>query len=120
MYLFGNAAIDGYSDGSLGWFIGCFIPEPFGLRHSAAIEVKWGVHNAGDTKRTSEHKTVGTTLTLLVSGSLVLEFPEINVSRTLDKPGDYAIFTPEIKHNWKSLTDSTVVTVRWPSQLSNT
>jgi hypothetical protein len=114
-YSFGNAVEDGQSNGPKGWFIGHFVEQSSGLRHSAEVEVKWGVHEAGDRKtslRTNEH---GTTLTLLVSGRFQIGFPELRVEFELDRPGDYVLFAAGVAHTWRALSACTVLTVRWPS-----
>ena len=46
--LSGNA----YADGAFhrGWFIGHFLENTYGLRATPAIEIKWGVHHAGEER----------------------------------------------------------------------
>jgi quercetin dioxygenase-like cupin family protein len=55
------------------------------------------------------------TLLLVIQGTHRLELPETSI--TLSRPGDYAIWGPGIDHSWEAVSDTTVVTVRWPSSL---
>ncbi len=56
-----------------------------------------------------------TTLSILVSGRFQLEFPSHGCGVTLDRAGDYAIWSPGVSHRWLVIEDAVVVTVRWPS-----
>jgi quercetin dioxygenase-like cupin family protein len=50
---------------------------------------------------------------LLVQGTFQIDLTEASI--TLAKQGDYAIWGPGIDHSWQAISDSTVITVRWPS-----
>ena len=83
-------------------------PEP-----TTAVEVKWGVHPAGEGRdgwATDEQRT---TLLILVRGRFRLDLSV--ASTTLEKEGDYAVWGPGIDHSWQAEEDSVVITVRWPS-----
>ena len=54
-----------------------------------------------------------TTLVLLVQGKFRIDLTETSV--TLEKQGDYAVWGPGIDHSWEAITESVVLTVRWPS-----
>jgi hypothetical protein len=106
-----NAAED--TCDSRGWLLGHFIDPSQGIRSTKDVEVKWGIHPASD-KRTKW--TVGdrrTTLVLLVEGNFRIDLTAGSV--TLKKQGDYAIWGPGVDHSWEALSDSIVLTVRWPS-----
>ena len=107
----GNANTDGES--TRGWLLGHFIGEPDDPRATRAVEVKWGVHPAGEGRdgwATDEQRT---TLLILVRGRFRLD---LSVgSTTLAKEGDYAVWGPGIDHSWQAEEDSIVMTVRWPS-----
>ena len=45
----GNAAADGKEN--RGWLLGHFLEGSNGVRASDAVEVKWGIHPAGDWPR---------------------------------------------------------------------
>jgi hypothetical protein len=45
----GNAVADGQGD-NRGWLIGHFLDGSAGVRSSDAVEVKWGIHPAGDNR----------------------------------------------------------------------
>jgi hypothetical protein len=80
------------------------------------VEIKWGLHPAGDTRAGLNPDENATTLCLLVSGRFNLDFDTELV--TLARPGDYAVWGLGIKHRWHALDDSVVLTVRWPSPSS--
>lgn len=108
---FGNAAEDG-SD-TRGWLLGHFIDPAEGARSSKDVEVKWGIHPAGDTRDGWTTGDQRTTLLILVQGTFRIDLTED--SFTLSKQGDYAVWGPGIDHSWHAIEDSTVITVRWPS-----
>ena len=54
-----------------------------------------------------------TTLVLLVEGNFRVDLTGTSV--TLEKQGDYAAWGPGIDHSWEALSESVVITVRWPS-----
>jgi quercetin dioxygenase-like cupin family protein len=110
----GNAAQDGNK--TRGWLLGHFIDPAEGVRSTKNVEVKWGVHRAGDERAAWTSGDERTTLVLLVQGRFRISLTEGNV--TLDRQGDYAVWGPGIDHSWEAITDSVVVTVRWPSSRS--
>jgi hypothetical protein len=110
----GNAADEGAPRG--GWFIGHFIDTALGLRHSAEVEVKWGAHRAGETKSADGANDTATTLSILVSGRFLLEFPDTGETARLERPGDYALWPRGRWHRWTVLEDAVILTVRWPSR----
>ena len=57
-----------------------------------------------------------TTLVLLVEGNFRIDLTETSI--TLGEQGDYAAWGPGIDHTWQAISDSIVVTVRWPSSLA--
>ena len=107
----GNAADDG--ERTRGWLLGHFIDPAEGVRSTKDVEVKWGVHPAGDKRPDWTVDDQRTTLLLLVEGSFQLKLTEGTV--TLARQGDYAVWGPGIDHSWEALSDSVVITVRWPS-----
>jgi mannose-6-phosphate isomerase-like protein (cupin superfamily) len=105
----GNAARD--TAGTRGWLVGHFIPD--GIRSSGDVEIRWGVHAAGEQRATPvtvEHRT---TVAMLVTGRFTVEFPDRTV--TLAEPGDWVMWGPGVGHSWTSEEATTLVTVRWPS-----
>jgi hypothetical protein len=109
----GNAIDDG-AGANRGWFIGHFISPSDDPRHTKAVEVKWGIHTAGDTRPTVAPGLEATTLSILVSGAFRVSVAEQEVR--LSRPGDYLLFPPGVPHTWVAEADSVVVTVRWPSR----
>ena len=106
----GRAVPDGAAN--QGWLLGHFMPRG-DLLHSEDVEVKWGVHPAGEGRdgwATDEQRT---TLLILVRGRFRLDLSV--ASTTLEKEGDYAVWGPGIDHSWQAEEDSIVITVRWPS-----
>jgi len=110
----GNADDDGAA--RRGWFLGHFIDAVEGLRHCTEVEIKWGVHAAGEAKSAYGANDTARTLSILVSGRFLLEFPDLGESLHLERPGDYALWAAGPSHRWRALADSVVLTVRWPSR----
>jgi uncharacterized cupin superfamily protein len=107
----GNAAEDGRE--TRGWLLGHFINPAEGVRSSKDVEVKWGVHSAGDERSEWTADDQRTTLVLLVQGNFRVDLTEGSV--TLVRQGDYVVWGPGIDHCWEAMLDSIVVAVRWPS-----
>ena len=103
----GNAEIDG-SD-TRGWIAGSFIPE--GLRHSDNVEIKWGIHSAGEARDEWVIGEQRTTICMLISGKFVVQFR--GKEALLEKPGDYVMWGEGTDHKWQAQEDSVVMTVRW-------
>lgn len=108
----GNAQDDGRA--RRGWVLGYFLdPTIDGLRATGDVEIKWGVHPAGDKR---DEWTVGdqrTTVLILVEGEFRLQLSDSDI--TLAKQGDYVVWGPGTDHIWEAVKDSVVMTVRWPS-----
>jgi quercetin dioxygenase-like cupin family protein len=107
----GNAEEDGRD--TRGWILGHFIDPSQGVRSSKDVEIKWFNHPAGDKRHEWTSDDQRTTLVFLVGGNFRIDLTEASV--TLEKQGDYVTWGPGIDHSWEALTDSIVVTVRWPS-----
>ncbi|GAA3674003.1 hypothetical protein GCM10022224_042910 [Nonomuraea antimicrobica] len=106
----GNAGAD--AAGDRGWLLGHFKP-PGDPRHSADVEIKWGVHPPGDERAEwvrGEHRTA---LLVLIGGRFRVELPGRSV--LLSEPGDYVVWGRGVDHSWRAEEASTVLTVRWPS-----
>jgi hypothetical protein len=97
-----------------GWLLGHFIDaaDP-GPRATEALEVKWGIHPAGDTRSGWTAGDERTTMILLVEGQFRLDLTV--GSTTLKRQGDYVVWGPGIDHSWHAEQDSIVITIRWPS-----
>ena len=110
---FGNAGIAGLASG--GWFLGHFVRDK-SMRATEAVEIKWGLHEAGgwtDWKSQPGKKTI----TLLLSGEFVVQFRSGKIVETfnLRVPGDFVVWEDDHEHRWKALTDAMIISVRWPS-----
>ena len=110
----GNAVRD--SQDTRGWLVGHFIDAAEGVRHSSEVEIKWGVHPPGDKREQWVDGDHRTTLVILVSGHFVVHLDDGRAEFT--EPGDYVMWGPGTGHSWEALTDSVVMTVRWPSAVS--
>ncbi|MQA98521.1 MAG: signal peptidase I [Streptosporangiales bacterium] len=95
-----------------GWLLGHF-KEPGDLRHSDAVEIKWGVHRPGDRRARWAEDEERTALLVLISGRFRLDFPRRSV--TLTEQGDYVVWGKGVDHSWEAEEESVVLTVRWPS-----
>ena len=107
----GNAAADGQPRG--GWFLGHFLPAG-DARQTETVEVKWGVHPAGEARAAWAVNAHATSLSVLVSGRFRLWLPGATV--LLAAPGDYLLWPPGVPHHWAAEVDSIVLSVRWPSR----
>lgn len=106
----GNAAQSGASTRE--WFTGPFIPPHTGLR-SAPVMLKWSSRRKGWRRGWSEPSD-GTSMTLLVSGSMRMEFAGSGEGKiVLTRPGDYVMWCPGTRHDCEAMSDCTVLTVRW-------
>jgi hypothetical protein len=110
--VFGNASVEGAN--RWGWFLGHFITPTDDPRSTPLLEVKWGVHKAGDGRTQWSRNVEATTLSILINGRFRLQFPEQEF--VLSREGDYVLWSPGVPHYWSAEEDSTVVTVRWPSK----
>jgi len=96
-----------------GWLLGHFVP-PGELLHTDDVEVKWGVHPAGDRRAAWATDERRTALLVLIRGAFNIELRDRTV--VLREPGDYVVWGPGEDHSWRALeADTTVLTVRWPS-----
>jgi len=110
-WCYGNAADD--TRDNRGWLLGHFIDPTEGVRHSKDVEVKWGIHPAGECRHEWTADDQRTTLLVLIQGEFRVDLTE--GSKLLTKQGDYMLWGPGIDHSWEALTDAVVMAVRWPS-----
>ncbi|MEH0548886.1 signal peptidase I [Streptomyces sp. B21-105] len=106
----GNAGKDAALDH--GWLLGHF-KDAHDPRHSADVEIKWGVHPRGDERVKWVSGEVRTALLVLVSGRFRVELPGRSV--VLAEQGDYIVWGKGVDHSWYAEEESVVLTVRWPS-----
>ena len=118
----GNAQDDGAAFRH--WFVGdlsAWSGTRFGgPRDTKQVSIKWGVHPTGELRPGGwADGDAFVTLSVLVSGDFVLSFEtdagEVREVR-LDRPGDYAIWTPGVRHTWRVASACIVLTVRWQGQ----
>lgn len=114
-FYFGNAKADDVR-GS-GWFVGQFVPAELGLRHETAVELKWGIHPDGEKRPQPWANQNGTTISVLIEGSLRLRFYIDGTQQEvmLRTKGDYVAFGPKVVHSWEAVGDTIVLSVRFPS-----
>jgi quercetin dioxygenase-like cupin family protein len=106
---------DDDADRYRGWLLGHFVDAADGApRSTQAVEVKWGLHPAGQTRAEWTAGDQRHTMVILVSGRFRLDLTV--GSTTLQRQGDYVVWGPGIDHSWQAEQDSTVITIRWPSQ----
>ncbi len=104
----GSAAAD---TADRGWILGHFMPDG-DARRSDDVEIKWGVHPAGETRREWSADDGRSTLSVLISGRFRIGFPGRAV--VLAAPGDYVLYRG-VGHTWHSEQASVVIVIRWPS-----
>jgi quercetin dioxygenase-like cupin family protein len=110
----GNASED--AGERRGWLLGHFIDPSEGVRSTKDVEVKWGIHSAGDKRAEWTADDQRTTMVIMVEGNFRVDLTDASV--TLAKQGDYLVWGPGIDHSWEAVSDSVVITVRWPSSPS--
>jgi hypothetical protein len=84
----GNAVADG--EDNRGWLLGHFLQGSNGVRASDAVEVKWGIHPAGDSRDSWQTDEQRTTVLLLVKGRFRLDLSAGTF--VLEREGDYAVW----------------------------
>jgi hypothetical protein len=97
-----------------GWFVGQFI-DTSSLLHSKNLEIKWGLHKAGeifDTIRMNKHAK---SLSILIDGEFKFIFPDTNKTYHLKQKGDFIFWDAGVFHSTECKKDSTILTIRWPS-----
>lgn len=97
-----------------GWIVGKFPDHVFGERFTEDVEIKYGVHKQGEEREKWSYSKTATSLTMVVSGKMQLDFPSQSI--VLAEKGDYVVWGPNIPHKWKVLEDVEIITVRWPSK----
>jgi len=108
---FGNVA--DASRETRGWFVGHFMPGEASPLRSRDVELKWFTHAKGETRDEWSPANAVRTLNILIRGHFVLCFPDREVS--LAREGDFVLFGPGVAHSFRSVEESLVLTVRWPS-----
>jgi hypothetical protein len=108
--VFGNAA---QAAATRGWFLGHFVPGAANPLRSEDVELKWFTHRKGETRGEWAPPNAVRTLNVLIRGSFVLVFPDREVA--LQREGDFVLFGPDLAHSYRSVEESLVLTVRWPS-----
>ena len=96
-----------------GWFLGHFMPGEANPLRSSELELKWYTHAKGETRAEWAPGNPVKTLNILIRGHFVLLFPNQEIA--LEKEGDFVIFGPDMPHSFRSVEESLVLTVRWPS-----
>lgn len=109
--IFGNTAIEGASRS--GWFLGHFITPNDAPLSTSILEVKWAVHKVGESRLQWATNLEATTLSILIKGQFRFQFPEKEF--LLSREGDYVLWFPGVPHCWSAESDSTILTIRWPS-----
>ena len=107
----GNAAEA--SKNTRGWFLGQFMPGDSNPLRTSDLEVKWYTHAKGEERPQWSPASAVKTLNILVRGHFVLRFPDREVELAVE--GDYVMFGPGVAHSFRSVEESLVLTVRWPS-----
>ena len=110
--VFGNAKEEGVKSG--GWFLGHFITPEDDPRSTEDLEVKWGVHQAGDSRTEWAVNNQAATLSILIHGEFRLQFEDKEI--VLSREGDYVLWSAGVAHTWIAQTDCTILTVRYPSK----
>lgn len=109
--IFGNASVEGTKHSGL--FVGHFINSVGDPRSTSILEVKWAFHKAGESRLNWATNIQATTLSILIAGLFRFQFLEEEF--LLSREGDYVLWSADVPHCWAAESDSTVLTIRWPS-----
>ena len=109
--LFGNVA--DASKNTRGWFLGHFMPGEANSLRTSELEAKWYTHAKGETRHEWAPGNPVKTVNILIRGHFVLLFPDREVA--LEQEGDFVLFGPGVPHSFRSVEESLVLTLRWPS-----
>ncbi|MDZ8050256.1 MAG: cupin domain-containing protein [Aulosira sp. ZfuVER01] len=110
--IFGNAEEEGKN--RWGWFLGHFITPVEDPRSTELLEVKWGVHKAGESRTQWAINNQAATISILINGQFRLQFEDREI--VLSRPGDYVLWCAGVPHTWVAESDCTILTIRWPSK----
>jgi mannose-6-phosphate isomerase-like protein (cupin superfamily) len=113
--IFGNVV--GASKDTRGWFLGHFMPGDGNPLQTSQLELKWYTHAEGESRSEWAPGNPVKTLNILGRGHFVLLFPDREIA--LEKEGDFVLFGPGVPHSFRSVHESLVLTVRWPSLRPN-
>ncbi|TAL57680.1 MAG: signal peptidase I [Nanoarchaeota archaeon] len=95
-----------------GWFIGHFMDRTSPFK-SDDFEVKWRVHPKGEKKKFPAFNEKARTISILISGKFAVRFPDKEI--ILRKAGDFEYHGAKVAHSSEALSNSVVLTIRWPS-----
>jgi len=75
------------------------------------------LHPGGDKRSHPRANQNGTTISVLIRGTLRVEFHTGDTPQlvTLAKEGDYVVYGPEVVHSWEAIGETLVVSIRFPS-----
>ncbi len=99
-----------------GWFLGHFMNQnPEFLCDD--VELKWKTHKKGEKKTGLLAKTTAKTFTILISGKLSFQYPELKQEIILSKLGDFVFYdASQIGYKAEAIEDSLLLTIRYPSK----
>ncbi len=102
-------------DANRGWRVGHFIEGRPNFKTDLA-EFQWNFElKEAEEKGKTAYNKKSSTLTILVDGEMIVDFPHENRSITLSKEGDYAFFAAGVCHTWRTTKATKMVGIRWPS-----
>ena len=112
----GNAHKVGQQGQRDGWFVGHFIDDDK-LSRTQDIEVKWGVHAAGESNRQFSTNQTAKTMSVLIRGKFHITFQDGESTQDvlLEREGDYVLWDAGVAHNWVAKDETVILTIRWPS-----
>ena len=90
-----------------------------GLRNAKDLEIKWGIHSAGEVRPGGWAPSSGKrVISILLRGRFVISFRDAHDQKSagevcLSELGDYVLWNEALEHHWLSVDESLVLTVRW-------
>lgn len=97
-----------------GWVLGHFMPEG-SLLHDERVEVKWSHYPTGSGKAHPVVNRTARTLAILISGAQVIDLPQSQTRVELGETGDFLLWDAGVSHSYRSLAQTQMLVIRWPS-----
>lgn len=103
-----NDAVSPSSDWVVGFNEGVVI-------RSEELGIKYSKLKKGDNKPNPYQNQISKTITILISGKLVIAFPDSGKKVVLEKEGDFIFIPPQAPHTREVKEDTFCFSIRWPA-----
>lgn len=97
-----------------GWFIGHFMEKESVFKNDN-FEMKWAVCLRGWQEQFTKSNLRAKTMCVLIEGKFEFEFQKEGEKKILSKTGEFIFWDAGVLYTSKSLDDSVLLVIRWPS-----